>query len=181
MPWEARFYEPQVTLADFCNLVTTHEHTLRAFDPHTRVKLSLRCSPAPNDTGCVGPNHTLPYRGPVGRILLAMACAHRDPLAWTSQAASRDHSSQGERALFRRSRAYPSRGVPGIRVADSNDDEVWRTASHFASTKVSLERHPAKADAVEKTEMPSTVREPLRERGMTPPRAPGPQLRHAAS
>jgi len=105
----------------------------------------------------------------------------RDPLTWTRQITNQDRSRKVRRALFGRSRAYPSRGVPGIRVADSNDDEVWRTASHFASTKVSLERHPAKADAVEKTEMPSTVREPLRERGMTPPRAPGPQLRHAAS
>jgi len=173
LPWEARFYEPQVTLADFCNLVTTHEHTLRAFDPHTRVKLSLRCSPAPNDTGCVGPNHTLPYRGPVGRILLAMACAHRDPLAWTSQAASRDHSSQGERALFRRSRAYPSRGVPNTRVVDSTHDAAWRTPSRFASTKAPLGRRPAKGDAVERAGVSSSVGEPLREQRMAPPCAPG--------
>lgn len=43
----ARFFEPQVTLVDFCNLFTTHEHTLRAFVPHTRVELSLRYTPAP--------------------------------------------------------------------------------------------------------------------------------------
>jgi len=33
---------------------TTRGHTLRAFDPRTRVRLSPRCSPAPTDAGCVG-------------------------------------------------------------------------------------------------------------------------------
>jgi len=36
-----------VTLADFCNLKTTREHTLRAFNPRTRAKLSLRCRHEP--------------------------------------------------------------------------------------------------------------------------------------
>ena len=35
---------------------TTRGHTLRAFDPRTRVGLSPRCSPAPTDAGCVGPS-----------------------------------------------------------------------------------------------------------------------------
>jgi len=36
---------------------TTREHTLRAFDPRTRVGLSPRYSPAPTDAGCVGPRY----------------------------------------------------------------------------------------------------------------------------
>jgi len=36
-----------VTLADFCNLKTTREHTQRAFNPRTRAKLSLRCRHEP--------------------------------------------------------------------------------------------------------------------------------------
>jgi len=36
--------------------VTTRGHTLRAFDPRTRVGLSPRYSPAPTDAGCVGPS-----------------------------------------------------------------------------------------------------------------------------
>jgi hypothetical protein len=35
---------------------TTRGHTLRAFDPRTRVRLSPRYTPAPTDAGCVGPS-----------------------------------------------------------------------------------------------------------------------------
>jgi len=46
-----------LSLGVACRLLqpdTTRGHTLRAFDPRTRVELSLRCSPAPTDAGCVG-------------------------------------------------------------------------------------------------------------------------------
>jgi hypothetical protein len=49
LPWEITLlWNREVTLVDFCNLFTTHEHTLRACPfPHTRVELSLRYTPAP--------------------------------------------------------------------------------------------------------------------------------------
>jgi len=47
-----------LSLGIACRLLqpeTTRGHTLRAFDPRTRVELSPRYSPAPTDAGCVGP------------------------------------------------------------------------------------------------------------------------------
>jgi len=90
----------QVTPADFCNLFQRTSTPCERFDPHTRVELSLRYTPASTDAGCVGPCDTLPHREPVSRGLLTMACAHRVPLAWTRQIADRDRSSKGRtRAL----------------------------------------------------------------------------------
>jgi len=62
----------QAPLADFCNLNTTRGHTLRAFDPRTRVRLSPRYTPAPTDAGCVGP----PVRRRTGS-LRAATCTRR--------------------------------------------------------------------------------------------------------
>jgi len=174
LPTRARFSKPGASLADFCNLVTTHEHTLRAFrSSHASGAL------APLHAGTNGcrlrwPCDALPHREPVSRSLLTTACARRDPLAWRGRLRIRTAREKVRRALFGRTRAYPSRRVLGIRVTDSKSDEAWRTPSHFASAKALLERHPAKADAVEKTEMPSSVREPLRERRIAPSCAPGP-------
>jgi len=47
--------------------------------------------------------------------------------------------------------------------------------------ETSLGRLPAKGDAVEEIGVPSAALEPLRERRIAPPCAPGPRPRHAAS
>jgi hypothetical protein len=164
-----------MTLADFCNLVTTHEHTLRAFrSSHASGAL------APLHAGINGcrlrwPKDALPHRGPVSRILLTTACARRAPLAWTRQIASRDHSSKGKDArsfddlarsllVAPRTPELPTRAMT----------ESGGRPSPFASAKDLSRAGPAKGVAVEKTKVFSSVREPLRERKMAPPCAPGP-------
>jgi hypothetical protein len=46
----------EVTLVDFCNLFTTHEHTLRAFrSSHASGALAPLHAGTLKDAGCVGP------------------------------------------------------------------------------------------------------------------------------
>jgi len=89
-----------VSLADFCNLKTTRGHTQRAFDPRTRVELSLRYSPAPTDAGCVGPRcvaapETCEPRSATHR--LAHDAFH---WAWTEQTEGRSVRAKASRALL---------------------------------------------------------------------------------
>jgi hypothetical protein len=115
-----------VSLADFCNRKTTREHTLRAFNPHTRVGLSPRYSPAPTDAGCVGPRYVAasgacePRSAHAGLRTTCSTCvdeADRGPR----------RSSKGEPRALGRCRACPSRCASGTRVAGSIGDEAWRT------------------------------------------------------
>jgi len=119
LPWEARFSEPEVTLVDFCNLVTTHEHTLRApQSSHASGALAPLHASVETDAGCVGPSDALPHRRPVSRALLTTACAHRDPLAWTGQECESGPLEEGKpRALWTISRVPFSwrPGHPGHR------------------------------------------------------------------
>jgi hypothetical protein len=79
---------------------TTRGHTLRAFDPRTRVRLSPRCSPAPTDAGCVGLAMRCRIRKPASHDLHATACARRVPLAWTGQIADRSARVKASCALL---------------------------------------------------------------------------------
>jgi hypothetical protein len=91
-----------LSLGDACRLLqpeTTREHTLRAFDPRTRVELSPRYSPAPTDAGCVGPRYVA-ASGPASLDLHAPACARRVPLAWTGQNEGRSVRVKASRALL---------------------------------------------------------------------------------
>jgi hypothetical protein len=101
-----------VSLADFCNRKTTREHTLRAFNPRTRVGLSPRYSPAPTDAGCVGPRYVAasgacePRSARAGLRTTCSTCvdeADRGP----------KRSSKGEPRALGRCRACPSRGASG--------------------------------------------------------------------
>jgi len=83
--------------------------------------------------------------------------------------------------VLERHRACPPRGVPGTRVTGSTRHEVWSPSRLVAPAKTHLGCRPAKGDTVGRVEVPSTVSEPLRDRRITPPCAPGPPLRHAAS
>jgi len=56
LPPDTRFSLASATLADFCNLYTTHGHTQRAFDPRTRVAGTNRCR-------LRWPFDALPHRG----------------------------------------------------------------------------------------------------------------------
>jgi len=123
-----------LSLGDACRLlqpVTTRGHTLRAFDPRTRVELSPRYSPAPTDAGCVGPRYVAasgacePRPARAGLRTTCSTCvdgANRGP----------KRSRKGEPRALGRCRACPSRGASGTRVAGSIGDEVWRTSSLVA-------------------------------------------------
>jgi hypothetical protein len=71
---ESRFSGPRRRLPTSAT-ETTHGHTLRAFVPRARVRLSPRCSPAPTDAGCVGCHDALPHREPASHDLHVTACA----------------------------------------------------------------------------------------------------------
>jgi len=96
----SRFFEP----GDACRLLQPI-YDARAHPASVRSShASGALAPLHADTRWVPvalTRDTLPHRRPVSRILLTMAFAHRDPLAWTSQTASRDRSSKGRRALFK--------------------------------------------------------------------------------
>jgi hypothetical protein len=123
-----------LSLGAACRLLqpeTTREHTLRAFDPRTRVELSPRYSPAPTDAGCVGPRYVAasgacePRPARAGLRTTCSTCvdrADRGP----------KRSRKGEPRALGRCRACPSRGASGTRVAGSIGDEVWRTPSLVA-------------------------------------------------
>jgi hypothetical protein len=115
----ARFSRTKVTLADFCNLVTTHEHTLRAFQSSHASGALAPLHAGTNRCRLRWPCDASPHRGPVSRNLLKTACARRDPLAWTRQSAGRDRSRKGKtRALWTISRVPFSLrpGHPGRRL-----------------------------------------------------------------
>jgi hypothetical protein len=97
---ESRFSEPRCRSSISATCFATRGHTLRAIDPRTRVELSLRCSPAPTDAGCVGLRDALPHRGPASHDLHATACARCVPLAWTRQVAGRSARAKASRALL---------------------------------------------------------------------------------
>jgi hypothetical protein len=97
---ESRFSGPRRRLPTSATCFATRGHTLRAIDPRTRVELSLRCSPAPTDAGCVGLRDALPHRGPASHDLHATACARCVPLAWTRQNVGRSARVKASRALL---------------------------------------------------------------------------------
>jgi len=159
---------------------TTRGHTRRASNPHTRAGLLLRCSPAPTDAGCVG----LPVRCRIGG-LRATTCsrrldARRVPLAWTGQVMGRSAREKATRVL-ERYRACPPRGAPGTRVTGSTGGEAWSSSPLVAPAEIHFGCRPAKGDTVGRIEVPYSAPEPLRDRRIAPPCAPGPRLHHAAS
>jgi len=178
---ESRFSGPRRRLPTSATCFATRGHTLRAFDPRTRVELSPRCSPAPTDAGCVGLRDALPHRGPASHDLHATACARRVPLAWTRQVMGRSARVKASRALLDeiarallvapRAPVSPARFVS--RSGEPGDSPLRPRPLSDAA--------PRRATPSERIEVPSAAPEPLRERRMAPPCAPGPRPRHAAS
>jgi hypothetical protein len=78
-------------------------------------------------------------------------------------------------------RACPPRSAPGTLVAGSTRREVWSPSRLVGPAEIPLGCHPAKGSTVEEIEVPFAALEPLRERGIAPPCAPGSELCHAAS
>jgi len=119
------------------------------------------------------------------RGLRAASCARR--LSHVALHLRGGSSSRAEALEQRRTRALdeyracPPRGAPGTRVTGSARRRVWSARRFVAPAEAPLGCHPAKDDTVEGTEVPSAAPEPLRDRGIAPPCAPGPSPRHAAS
>jgi hypothetical protein len=124
---DARFSEPTVSLADFCNLIMAPGHTRRATDPRAREGLSSRCSPAPTDAGCV----SLPMRcrtgRPASRDAHAAAHASRVPLAWTGLVTGRSARVKARRTS-RATCANPPRDAPGTSRRRRLRGEAWNSS-----------------------------------------------------
>jgi len=118
LPPGTRFSLALATLADFCNLNTTHGHT----------RTSPRSSHA---SGALAPlragTNRCRLRWPFG------ALPHRGLRATTCRSKPRAETLERRRYAFReRCRACPPRGAPGTRVAGATVREVW-TLAHSRS------------------------------------------------
>jgi len=172
-----------MSLGVACRLLqplSTRGHTRRAFDPRTRVGLSPRYSPAPTDAGCVGFHGALPHREPASHSPFAPAFARRAPLAWTGQTVGRGARAKADARSWT-IRACPPRSASSTWVAGSTRREVWSPSRLIAPAEVPLGCRPAKGETVEKTEVLFAALEPLRDRRIAPPCAPGSEHRHATS
>jgi len=161
------------SLADFCNRLRRAGTPDGPTGPRTRVGLSPRCTPAPTDAGCVGLSGASPHRGPASHDPLTPAFARRAPLAWTGRTAGRSARAKANRALLTR-RACPPRCAPGTRVTGSTRCRVWKARRLVAPAEILLGCRLAKGDTVERIGVPSIATEPLREREIALPCAPGP-------
>jgi len=169
------------SFADFCNRCRRAGTPCRAVVPRTRVRLSPRYSLAPTDASCVGPF----TRCRVG----SRRAAHCTPrlshgafhLRRRGSCTGRsDREKVKARVLDESARTLlvtlrapgsPVRFVPW----------VWKTWGLIAPAETLLGCSLAKGCTVERVEVPSAAPEPLRERRIAPPCAPGPRPRHSAS
>jgi len=151
LPLGTRFSEPRRRLPTSATFNTTRGHTRRAFDPRTRVELSLRCSPAPTDASCVAFSMRCRIEG-----LRATTC--------TRQAAgrnAREKAMRVSRTIFAPALLVTLRapGSPARLSAGSGDP-----AYGFAPAKIHLGCRLAKGNTVGRIKVPSTATEPLRDR-----------------
>jgi len=147
-------------------------HASGAFAPllagtnRCRLRRSPRCVAAP------GTSEPRPARDGLTRVAFHLRGRSK---SWAGMLERR------QTRVLERHRARPPRGVPGTRVTGSTRREVWSPSRLVAPAETHLGCRPAKGDTVGRVEVPSTVPEPLRNRRIAPPCAPGPPLRHAAS
>jgi hypothetical protein len=176
---ESRFYEPRSRLPTSAT-ETTRGHTLRAFDPRTRVGLSPRYSPAPTDAGCVGLRYVAAPQACEPR--LANDGSHRRiPLAWTRQITGRGTREKANRALL-------DDIARALLVASRAPGSPARADVRLGTPRACAHQPRSTSDTAPRREIPSegsrcllSATKPLRERGIAPPCAPGPRPRHAAS
>jgi len=127
------------------------------------------------------PGDVLPHRRPASRNLHATRLRAPRSTCVDKAGHEPERSSEGERAHYRDdSCGCPPRDVPSTRVAGSICLEVWIATRLFEPAKTPLGCRPAKDDTVDKIEVLSAAPEPLRERRMTPPCAPGLRPSYAA-
>jgi hypothetical protein len=161
--------------------MSTRGHTLSSCRPSHASEAFAPLLAGTNRCQLRWPLHTLPCGRPASRALHAPAFARCVPLAWTRQLHGPERSREGEaRVLDEATRTLlvtlrapgsPVRFIPWI----------WRTWGFIAPAETLLGCSLAKGCAVERVEVPSAAPEPLRERRIAPPCAPGPRPRHAAS
>jgi len=124
---------------------------------------------------------TLPPRGPASRNSRAPACAGGLPLRGRSESrAGKFEQRRTARSL--RVRASPPRDFPGTRVTGPSCPRVWKTCVHAGPAETLLGLRPRERahrresrGAFHRNEIHTRAKE------RTPPCAPGPRLRHAAS
>lgn len=178
LPAGVRFSEPLASLADFCNLKR------RAGTPDERSILARERGFRP-----AAPRHrpmpaalASPMRCRLGGLRV-MTCMRR--LDARAHSTCVDEASPWAGVIERRRACVCVRlpsscrsGHPGRRF------DPLRSLERFAArrpTEIHFGCHPAKGDTVGRIEVPSSASEPLRDRRIAPPCAPGPRLRHAAS
>jgi len=172
-----------LSLGASCRLLqpeTTHGHTRRGPDPRARVGRMPRYTPAPTDADCVGLLGASPHREPASHAPAYGELAHAALRSGRIADDGPKRRRKGESRVANDSRVPFSRrvGHPGHRLEPSRGLDSPRCTD---PAETHLGCSLAKGNTVGRIEVPSTGTESLRDRRMTPPCAPGPRPRHAAS